>query len=78
MVSHGPRRRMGHCVHFSALAPLRTDPMCAIAHISEVPQSGRRSKAIRRTPSLSDRGLCRPSENPVKAKFAELPFHTLG
>jgi hypothetical protein len=56
MVSHGPQRRMGRCVHFSALAPVRKGPMCFIARSSGAPQEGRKSKEVRRSPTLSDRG----------------------
>jgi hypothetical protein len=54
MLFHTPPRRMGHCVHFWALAPLWTGPMCVSARISDMPQDGRRSKEDRRTSTLSD------------------------
>jgi len=53
MLPHGPRRRMGRYVHFSA--PVRKGQMCVIVHFSEAPSDGRGSKEIRRTPSSSDR-----------------------
>ena len=66
MVSHGPRRRMGRCVHISALAPVRTGPTCVIAHIWQAPSDGGRPKEIRRKPLPYRTGAMRTSENSVK------------
>jgi len=56
MVFHDPQQRMGRYVHFSALAPVWTGPMCVIAHISEVPRAGKRAKEVRGPSTLSDWG----------------------
>jgi hypothetical protein len=64
MVSHGPQPRMGRYVHISALAPLRTAPMCVIARISEVPQDGRRSRDPQ-DPYLIGPGLCVLPKTPL-------------
>jgi hypothetical protein len=57
MVSHGSQLRMGHYVHLSALDPLRTGPMCVIAHISAVPSDRRKFKDPQE-PYLLGPGLC--------------------
>jgi len=72
MVAHGPLRRMGRCVHFSALAPVRIGPMCVITHVWEAP-SDERSKDPQ-DPYLIELGLCGTSILRSSRNFGELPF----